>query len=91
MGQKSDIPPPAGAPANSTGPRLLAGEAGRVTQKMTRRSTAPTSQTCPSTRSWCERSRAPLPGRGGQTTQREICCGYFQDYGYCCYKACTSC
>ena len=39
MGQKSDIPPLAGGPANSTGPRLLAGEAEQVTKKMTRRST----------------------------------------------------
>ena len=38
-GAKKWFPPPAGPPANSTGPRLLAGEAERVTKKMTRRST----------------------------------------------------
>ena len=36
---KKVISPLAGPPANSTGPRLLAGEAERVTKKMTRRST----------------------------------------------------
>ena len=38
-----------------------------------------------------ENPQAPLPGRGGQTAQRESCCEYFQDYGCWCYKAYASC